>query len=63
MEELHWLESRGGKWNYAATIKYIRMFAELYGIKVVEVKCTNSSTMHPYTKEIGWIEHGPSWEE
>ena len=55
VEELHWLESRGGKWNYAATIKYIRMFAELYGIKVVEVKCTNSSKMHPYTKEIGVI--------
>ena len=55
VEELHWLESRGGKWNYAATIKYIRMFAELYSIKVVEVKCTNSSKMHPYTKEIGVI--------
>ena len=55
VEELHWLESRGGKWNYAATIKYIRMFAELYGIKVIEVKCTNSSKMHPYTKEIGVI--------
>ena len=55
VEELHWLESRGGKWNYAATIKYIRMFAELYGIKVIEVDCSDSSKMHPYTKEIGVI--------
>ena len=55
VEELHWLESRGGKWNYAATIKYIRMFAELYGIKVIEVDCADSSKMHPYTKEIGVI--------
>ena len=55
MENLHWLDSIGGKWNHSAIEDRVKEIAELYGIKLERVNCANSSKTHPITGEIGTI--------
>ena len=53
MENLHWLDSVGGKWNHSAIQDRVKEIAELYGIKLERVNCANSSSTHPVTGEVG----------
>lgn len=53
MENLHWLDSTGGKWNHAMIQAKVKEIAELYGIKLELVNCAKSSSTHPVTGEVG----------
>lgn len=53
VDNLKWLKSKGGKWNFSACQEKLAEIAELYGIKVVVVNTANSSKTHPITKETG----------
>lgn len=55
MENLHWLDSVGGKWNHSDIQCRVKEIAELYGIKLERVNCANSSKTHPITGEVGMI--------
>lgn len=55
MENLHWLDSKGGKWNHNMIQDRVKEIAELYNIKVELVNCTKSSSTHPVTSEVGKI--------
>ena len=53
LENLSWLESKAGKWNFSNLQKRIKEIAELFGIDVVCVNCKNTSKRHPLTGELG----------
>ena len=53
VENLSWLESKGGRWNHAEVQDFITEFAELEGIKVVKIYAKYTSSTHPITGELG----------
>ena len=53
IEQLRWINNKGGKWDYSQVQQRIAEIAELHGIEVVKVSCKDSSTTHPETQEIG----------
>lgn len=53
IENLSWLDSKGGKWNHSAIFQRIKEIAELYNIEVVSVNAKNTSKENPITGEIG----------
>ena len=55
LENLSWVKSSGGKWNFAQMQARIEEVAELFSIKVVKVSAKNSSRTNPVTLEIGAI--------
>lgn len=53
MEDLRWLESRGGKWNYSHMQDRIFEVLNLHGVKVYIVNAAGTSQVDPFTdKEI-----------
>lgn len=55
LENLSWVKSSGGKWNFAQVQACIEEVAELFSIKVVKVSAKNSSKTNPVTLEVGSI--------
>ena len=55
IEDLSWLNSKGGKWNHSQIYSKIIEKASMYGIKVKRVSAFNTSKEHPITKEIGVV--------
>ena len=55
LENLSWIKSSGGKWNFSQMQACIEEVAELFSIKVVKVSAKNSSKTNPVTLEIGAI--------
>lgn len=55
LENLSWVKSSGGKWNFAQVQACIEEVAELFNIKTVKVSAYNSSKTNPVTLEIGKI--------
>ena len=55
LENLSWVKSLGGKWNFSQVQSCIEEVAELFSIKVVKVSAKNSSKTNPVTLEIGAI--------
>ena len=55
LENLSWIKSSGGKWNFAQVQACIEDVAELFSIKVVKVSAKNSSKTNPVTLEIGKV--------
>ena len=55
LENLSWIKSSGGKWNFAQVQACIEEVAELFSIKVVKVSAKNSSKINPVTLEVGTI--------
>lgn len=55
LENLSWVKSSGGKWNFAQMQARIEEVAELFDIKVVKVGTKNSSKTNPVTLEIGTV--------
>ena len=55
LENLSWIKSSGGKWNFAQVQACIEDVAELFSIKVVKVSAKNSSKTNPVTLEVGKI--------
>ena len=55
LENLTWVKSSGGKWNFAQVQDCIEEVAELFSIKVVKVSAKNSSKTNPVTLEVGII--------
>ena len=55
LENLSWIKSSGGKWNFAQMQSRIEEVAELFSIKVVKVGTKNSSKTNPVTLEIGTV--------
>lgn len=55
LENLSWVKSSGGKWNFAQMQARIEEVAELFSIKVVKVSTKNSSKTNPVTLEIGTV--------
>ena len=55
LENLSWIKSSGGKWNFAQVQACIEEVAELFSIKVVKVSAKNSSKTNPVTLEIGKV--------
>ena len=55
LENLSWVKSSGGKWNFAEVQDCIEEVAELFSIKVVKVTAKNSSKTNPVTLEVGKI--------
>ena len=55
LENLSWVKSSGGKWNFAQVQACIEDVAELFNIKVVKVSAKNSSKTNPVTLEIGKV--------
>ena len=55
LENLSWVKSSGGKWNFAQVQVCIEDVAELFNIKVVKVSAKNSSKTNPVTLEIGKV--------
>lgn len=53
LENLSWVESRAGKWNFSDVQTKIQLVAELHSIRVVKVNAANSSKNHPITGEKG----------
>jgi len=51
LEDLGWLASRGGKWDYSLTQAKIKEIAELNNIKVIIVDAWNSSHIDPFSDE------------
>lgn len=51
LEDLRWLDSKGGKWSFGSISHKIIEIAELYGITVLYVNARNSSHTDPFTKE------------
>ena len=56
IENLSWLNSRGGKWNHSQVHSKIIEKAAMYGIKVKKVSSFNTSKEHPITKEVGTVQ-------
>ena len=55
LENLSWVKSSGGKWNFAQMQARIEEVAELFSIKIVKVSTKNSSKTNPVTLEVGKI--------
>ena len=55
LENLSWVKSSGGKWNFSQVQDCIEEVAELFSIKVVKVSAYNSSKTNPVTLEVGKI--------
>ena len=55
LENLSWVKSSGGKWNFAQVQACIEEVAELFSIKVVKVSAKNSSKTNPVTLEVGTV--------
>ena len=55
LENLSWIKSSGGKWNFAQMQARIEEVAELFSIKIVKVNTKNSSKTNPVTLEVGAI--------
>ena len=55
LENLSWVKSSGGKWNFSQVQACIEEVSELFSIKVVKVNAKNSSKTNPVTFEIGKI--------
>ena len=55
LENLSWVKSSGGKWNFAQVQACIEEVAELFSIKVVKVNAKNSSKTNPVTLEVGIV--------
>ena len=55
LENLTWIKSSGGKWNFSQMQACIEEVAELFSIKVVKVSAKNSSKTNPVTLEVGKI--------
>ena len=53
LENLSWLESKGGRWNHSEIQDFITEFAELEGIKVIKIYAKHTSSAHPITGELG----------
>ena len=53
VENLSWLESKGGRWNHSEVQDFITEFAELEGIKVIKIYAKHTSSAHPITGELG----------
>ena len=53
IENLTWMNSKGGKWNHAETHRMIEEKAITAGIKVIKVDPAYSSSEHPITGERG----------
>ena len=53
VENLSWLESKGGRWNHSEVQDFIAEFAELEGIKVIKIYAKHTSSAHPVTGEFG----------
>ena len=55
LENLSWVKSSGGKWNFAQVQACIEEVAELFSIEVVKVSAKSSSKTNPVTLEVGTI--------
>lgn len=55
LENLSWVKSSGGKWNFSQVQACIEEVAELFSIKVVKVSAYNSSKTNPVTLEVGIV--------
>ena len=55
MEDLSWLETTGGKWNFREQQNEIERILDMNGIDVYYVSAKNTSKEHPVTKVIGTI--------
>lgn len=55
LENLSWIKSSGGKWNFSKVQACIEEVAELFSIKIVKVSAKNSSKTNPVTLELGKI--------
>ena len=55
LENLSWVKSLGGKWNFSQVQTCIEEVAELFSIEVVKVSAKNSSKTNPVTLEIGTV--------
>ena len=55
LENLSWIKSSGGKWNFAQVQACIEEVAELFSIEVVKVSAKSSSKTNPVTLEVGSI--------
>ena len=55
LENLTWVKSSGGKWNFSKVQACIEEVAELFSIKIVKVSAKNSSKTNPVTLELGKI--------
>ena len=55
LENLAWVKSSGGKWNFSQVQSCIEEVAELFSIKVVKVSAKNSSKTNPVTLEVGTV--------
>ena len=53
MEELNWLESKGGKWNHSAQQSAISRILITHGIDIYKVNAKNTSKEHLITGELG----------
>ena len=53
LENLSWLESRGGRWNHSEVQEFITEFAELEGIRVIKIYAKYTSSAHPVAGELG----------
>ena len=53
LENLSWLESKGGRWNHAEVQDFITEFAELEGISVIKIYAKHTSSAHPVAGELG----------
>ena len=53
VENLSWLESKGGRWNHSEVQDFIDEFAELEGIKAIKIYAKYTSSAHPITGELG----------
>ena len=53
LENLSWLESKGGRWNHAEVQDFISEFAELEGIRVIKIYAKYTSSAHPVAGELG----------
>ena len=53
LENLAWLESKGGKWDHSRFQEFIREKGEERGVRVVTVNSANSSSQHPISGEVG----------
>lgn len=55
LENLSWLDSKGGKWNHSEVLSLIELKASEFGIKTVRVNAAFSSSTHPETGERGRV--------
>lgn len=53
MENLTWVNNKGGKWDFSAIYQHVQYVAELKGIKVVLINPKHTSEEHPVTRELG----------